>query len=102
MDVYFSNSLMHVSLFYSIFVLQLNNKLYIPLFSLSIWYFMTGKDGDFYLNTTSGSIFKKINGYWVFIYNINHFPSGFTGNIKIGWRVTLHVKNGLIIGYSHG
>lgn len=60
---------------------------------------MTGKDGDFYLNTISGSIFKKISGHWVFICNINHFPSGWTGTIRIGNR-RLHVNNGLITGYN--
>lgn len=61
---------------------------------------MIGKDGDFYLNSITGSIFKKVNGYWVFVCSIKYIPTGFTGNIKIG-RTTLHVNNGLIIGYSH-
>jgi len=60
---------------------------------------MTGQDGDFYLNSSTGNIFKKVSGNWVFICNIAHFPSGYTGDIKIG-KIKLHIENGLIISYS--
>jgi hypothetical protein len=60
---------------------------------------MTGKDGDFYFNSTTGAIFKKEAGVWIFVCNIADLPIGFTGNIKIH-KVTLHVRHGIILGYN--
>lgn len=63
---------------------------------------MIGQNGDFYLNSATGDIFKKINGIWVKIGNFKgppFTPIGWTGVWKSGGHQLTFV-NGICTAYS--
>jgi len=60
---------------------------------------LTGNDGDYYLNMTSGDVFKKVSGIWVKIGNIKgppFVPTGFTGTFEIN-KWDYYYENGILI-----
>ena len=47
---------------------------------------MVGVDNDYYLNLTTGDVFKKISGVWTKVGNIKgppFIPTGFTGTVPL-------------------
>jgi hypothetical protein len=65
---------------------------------------MAGADNDYYLNLTTGDVFKKTNGIWGKVGNIKgppFTPTGYTGTVKVK-NIYLVYVNGILIDVDSG